>query len=338
MTATPTSATVTEPEPRLDTGLPVQVGRVDRFDRTERAVHWTQAISFLVLIISGFALSLPIIESILGHRALLREIHLSAAFFFFFGPAIIALSGDRRSIALDIEAVDSWDADDLRWLIPFPLLRLFGVPTPPQGRFNAGQKLNALFVVWSTLIFTVTGLIMWQNRRFPLHMVSQANVIHTALAYFALVAFVGHLYLATLYTKTRPAFRAITQGWVRVDWAQYHHAKWLRRAVAPPPPPAFDGLRTTIQIILGAFIALFAVRFLFFAIGANVTDKVTTWLYAITAWPGLAGVHPQTALRQADWPAMLYLIALVIAWLAVDRLRGVPAYRAARPASAKPRA
>ncbi len=317
MTATRTSAAVTGPES-------VRPERIVRFDRTERAVHWTQATSFLVLIISGFALSLPIVESILGHRALLREIHLSAAFFFFFGPAIIALSGDRRSIALDIEAIDTWDADDLRWLIPWPLLRLFGVPVPAQGRFNAGQKLNALFVVWSTLTFTVTGLIMWQNRRFPLHVVSQANVIHSALAYFALLAFIGHLYLATIYTATRPALRAITQGWVRVDWARHHHAKWLSGQTSAPPPPAFDGLRTAIQIVLGACTALFAVRFLFFAIGANVTDKVTSWLYAVTAWPGVAGIHPQTALRQADWPAMVYLIALILAWLAVDRLRTLP--------------
>ncbi len=314
MTATRISAAATE----RSAG-----GRITRFNFTERAVHWTQAISFLVLLLSGFALALPQIEAVIGHRALLREIHLSGAFFFFFGPGIIALAGDRRSIALDIEAVDTWDVDDFRWLIPFPLLRLFGVRTPSQGRYNAGQKLNALFVVWSTLTFTLTGLIMWQNRRFPLFVVSQANVIHTALAYFALVAFLGHLYLATAYPKTRHAFRAITQGWVRIDWAEHHHVKWLRRYVPSPPAPAYDAPRTAVQILLGSFIALFAVRILFFAIGANVTDKVTTWLYDVTAWPGLASIHPQTAIRMADWPAVIYLIVLTAAWLAVDRLRSL---------------
>src|SRR5579872_4998977 len=80
--------------------------RIQRFTRTERGVHWVQASSFLVLMLSGFVLALPQFEAAIGHRALLREIHLSAAFFFFFGPAIVALSGDRRSVARDVEAVD----------------------------------------------------------------------------------------------------------------------------------------------------------------------------------------------------------------------------------------
>jgi len=295
--------------------------RIVRFNRTERAVHWVQATSFLVLLISGFVLALPVFESIIGHREILREIHLSGAFFLFFGPAIVALAGDRRSIAQDVAAADVFDRDDLRWLVPFPILRFFGIRTPPQGRFNAGQKLNAIFVVWSTLAFTLTGLVMWQNRRFPLDVVDHANTIHTALAYVALVAFLGHLYLATGYPKTRHAFRAITQGWVRADWAREHHVKWVRRLVPSPPPPALDGVRTALQIALGAAVALFVVRIYFFYLGANVTDKVTSWLYAVTAWPGVAAIHPQTAVRIADWPAVGYLILCLVAWFATDRMR-----------------
>lgn len=296
-------------------------GWVQRFTRTERTVHWVQAISFLVLLLSGFALALPAIEATIGHRSLLREIHLSGAFFLFYGPAIVALAGDRRSVGRDVESVDTWDADDIRWLIPFPVLRLLGYSTPPQGRFNAGQKLNAIFVVWSTLTFTVTGLVMWQNRRFPSDVVSQANNIHTILAYVALVAFLGHLYLAALYPKTRHALRAITGGRVRLEWAREHHPKWIRRMGPAVPPPPYDGLRTVVQVVLGSSIALFASRFLFFALGANTTDKVTTWLYDVTAWPGVTGIVPQTAVRMADWPALYYLVACLIAWLAIDRLR-----------------
>jgi formate dehydrogenase subunit gamma len=313
------AATAFEQAPVLQSGIEGE--RITRFNRTERSVHWTQAASFLVLLLSGFALQLPAVEAVIGHRALLREIHLSAAFFFFFGPAIIALAGDRRSIALDVSAVDVWDADDLRWLIPFPILRLFGVRTPPQGRFNAGQKLNALFVVWSTLTFTVTGVIMWQNRRFSLDLVHQANTIHTALAYLALAAFLGHLFLATVYPKTRHSLRAITQGWVRVDWAQRHHLKWLRGYRPAPIPPAYDGLRTALQIALGSAAALFAVRIYFIQLGANTTDKVTSWLYAVTAWPGLASVRPQTGVHITDWGAVGYFFLCLAAWILIDQMR-----------------
>lgn len=312
------------------------VRRIVRFTRTERGVHWVQALSFLVLLISGLVLALPQFESFVGHRDLLREIHLSAAFFFFFGPAIVAFAGDRRSVALDVGAVDVWDSDDIRWLIPFPLLRAFGITTPPQGRFNAGQKLNAIFVVWSSVTFTVTGLIMWQNRRFPLDIVGQANNIHTTLAYIALAAFLGHLYLATLHPKTRHAFRAITQGWVRADWAEQHHVKWLRSYAPPSPPPAYDGLRTAIQIFLGSAASLFFVRILFFFLGANTTDKVTTWMYALTAWPGVAAIRPQTAIRIADWPGVGYLILCVVAWMVADRLRRLPSHNVGRDELAGP--
>ena len=302
---------------------PLNAERITRFTRTERGTHWVQAISFLSLLISGFVLGLPQFEAIVGHRALLREIHLTSAFFFFFGPAIVALAGDRRSVALDVEAVDTWDADDLRWLLPFPLLRIFGVPAPPQGRFNAGQKLNALFVVWSTLAFSVTGLIMWQNRRFPSDVVSHANAIHTGLAYFALVAFLGHIFLATVYPPTRHSLHAITQGWVRVDWAAHHHPKWLSSRQPSPPSPALDGPRTAVQIVLGSAAALFASRLLFFALGANTTDKVTSRLYDVTAWPGTTSIAPQTAVHIFDTPALWYLIACLVLWFAADRLRNL---------------
>lgn len=295
--------------------------RIQRFTRTERGAHWVQALSFLVLLVTGFALSIPQVESVLGNRALLREIHLSAAFFFFFGPAIVALSGDRKSVAADVTSVDTWDGDDLRWLIPFPILRAFGVATPPQGRFNAGQKLNAIFVVWSTLTFTVTGLIIWQNRRFDTTLVGRANDVHTALAYIALVAFVGHLFLAAVYPKTRPAFRAITQGWVRADWAREHHAKWVRELAAPRPAPRYDALRTALQIFFGSLACLFAARVFFFWLGANVTDKVTGGLYAVTAWPGTASIQPQTGIHLFDWIGALYGLVCVAVWIALDRLR-----------------
>jgi hypothetical protein len=113
----------------------------------------------------------------------------------------------------------------------------------------------------------------------------------------------------------------MTQGWVRSDWAAHHHLKWLRSLAERPTPPRFDGLRTVLQVVLGSAAALFAARVLFFAIGANTTDKVTGWLYDVTAWPGVASVTPQTAVHRADWPALGYLVLVILAWMVVDRMR-----------------
>jgi formate dehydrogenase subunit gamma len=284
--------------------------RVLRFTRTERAVHWVQATSFLVLLISGYALALPAVEAVLGHRAVLREVHLSAAFFLFFGPAVVALAGDRTSVAEDVRAVEVWDEDDLRWLAPPPLRG-----PAPAGRFNAGQKLNAIFVAWSTLAFALSGLIMWQNRRFPLGAVQRANVIHTDLAYLALLVFLGHLYLSAVNPATRPSLSGMVGGWVDRAWALAHHPRWEATVGAEPRPRRREAAWTAARIALGAAVVLFAVRVFFFYLGANVTDAVTSWLYGLTAWPGVAVLAPRTGVRIADWPAIPYLLAAAGVWL-----------------------
>ncbi len=278
--------------------------RVLRFTRTERAVHWVQASTFILLLLSGFGLSLPAIEGLIGHRDLLRQLHLTVAFFYAIGPTVLALGANRASVARDVRDVETWDGQDVRWLLP-------GSDTEP-GRFNAGQKLNAIFVAWSTVAFTLTGFIMWQNRRFPLDVVSRANVIHTDLAYIALLVFLGHLFLATMWPHTRDSFWAMIGGTVRRDWARSHHPRWHPAGAINPPPAGREIALSAIRIALGWFIGLFAARWLFFAIGANTTDAVTRWLYDVTAWPGATLPTPQTGVHVMDWPGLIYLVLLII--------------------------
>jgi formate dehydrogenase subunit gamma len=282
-----------------------------RFTRTERAVHWTQASTFILLLLSGFGLGLPAIEGLLGHRDLLRQIHLTAAFFYAFGPTVIALGANRASVARDVHDVETWDAEDVRWLVP-------GSDTEP-GRFNAGQKLNAIFVAWSTVAFALTGFVMWQNRRFPLDVVSRANVIHTDLAYIALLVFLGHLFLATVWPHTRDSFWAMTGGTIHGDWARTHHPRWRPDGTLNPPPAPREIVLSAIRIALAWFIALFAARWLFFVIGANTTDAVTRWLYDVTAWPGATLPTPQTGVHVMDWPALIYMVLLIIAFRFANR-------------------
>ncbi len=82
--------------------------RVMRFDRTARVVHWVQALTFLSLLCTGLLISVAALQELVGHRALLREIHLIMAFFFVFGPALVALSGNLSSIRSDKKEVEEW--------------------------------------------------------------------------------------------------------------------------------------------------------------------------------------------------------------------------------------
>jgi formate dehydrogenase subunit gamma len=308
----------------------IAAGRVLRFTRTERAVHWVQAITIILLLLTGFGLGLPAVEGLVGHRDLLRQIHLSSAFFYAIAPFAIALGANRASVARDVRAVETWDAEDLQWLVP-------GSITDP-GRFNAGQKLNAIFVAWSTLAFALTGFIMWQNRRFPLDVVSRANTIHTDLAYVALLVFLGHLFLAAIWPNTRDSLAGMVNGTVRADWARAHHGRWEPDSGKNEAPSSREVLLSALRIAAAWFAGLFAARWILFAVGANVTDAVTRWLYDVTAWPGTASTTPGTGVHIMDWPALLYLALLILAWRAADHLsrtssRQEPAFSADHPSS-----
>ena len=195
-----------------------------RFNGTERAVHWTYALCFLVLLTTGLFMYLPALSVLIPSRYVLRQLHLAAAFCIVTVPALIALLGDRRSLAADAGEVDAWDADDRAWISD----SLHGYPTEP-GRFNAGQKANAAFVVGSLLVFVLTGVVMAINiftRVLPLWLVSNASLVHDTLTWLALFAWLGHVFLAGVYPPTRESLRGMLTGRVRADWAREHHPRW----------------------------------------------------------------------------------------------------------------
>lgn len=288
---------------------------VVRFDRTERLVHWVHAATFLTLLGSGLILGTNSLEALVGRRALLHEIHLVAAFFFVFGPAAVALAGNRGAIGQDTHDIDRWSGDDFHWLShpDFQPDRW----SHPQGRFNAGQKLNAIFTVYAIFAFALTGLIMWQNRRFPFTVVEQANTIHTALAYLALLVFLGHLYLAVIHPATRQALHGMVFGTVRRSWARSHHPLGSLRP--PPAPLSVGALVRSGLITLGTLeAALLLIRTLFEWLGANPTDPVTQLYYAWSAAPGTLRQH-HTGHHAFDLAALLWAGLLASALIAFTR-------------------
>ncbi len=56
------------------------MARVERFSRTERALHWTHATAFLVLLASGLCLYLPALSELVGRRWLFKDIHREIEF------------------------------------------------------------------------------------------------------------------------------------------------------------------------------------------------------------------------------------------------------------------
>ncbi|GAC1430789.1 MAG: hypothetical protein NVSMB65_04290 [Chloroflexota bacterium] len=196
---------------------------IRRFTLTERGLHWTHALFFLALLATGLIMLVPSLSIMVGHHFLILRIHLVVALFYVSGPLLWFLLGNRRALRADVSALDRWYPDDFRWLRP----RRPGAPAPPHGRFNAGQKLNALFVGASTLGFAITGAVMWQTRLFPTSLVNNAVHLHDTLTYLALAAWLGHVYLAAINRSTRPGLSGMVGGQVDRAWAEHHHPLWV---------------------------------------------------------------------------------------------------------------
>jgi formate dehydrogenase subunit gamma len=191
---------------------------IRRFSRTERALHWANALGFFFLLATGLILYLPSLAVLVGRRPLLQELHFWSGVGWVSVLVAIAVLGDRRGVMRLAREVDRFDRDDFRWLL--------GRRPAPQGRFNAGQKLNTALTAAFTLLFLLSGLLLWFGERDTRFRFASTVVLHDGLMYVALVLLAGHLYLAVIHPATRHALRGITLGTVDEEWAQRHHPKW----------------------------------------------------------------------------------------------------------------
>ena len=191
-------------------------GYVKRFSPVERLLHWVNALGFLFLLATGLILYLPRLSVLVSRRQTLQGLHFWAGVGWLAALAAVLLLGGRRLRATARE-LDSFDRDDLRWLRG---------GKAPQGRFNAGQKVNAVLTAAFTILFGVSGLLLWFGEEDTRFRFASTVILHDGLMYVSLVLVVGHLYLTLIHPATRHALRGMTLGDVRVEWAMRHHSKW----------------------------------------------------------------------------------------------------------------
>jgi len=192
---------------------------VERFSPTERAVHWVHATAFLVLLATGLALYVPALSVAVGRRPLLKDIHVYTAVAWITALVLVVVLGDRGRLRATVRELETFDADDMLWLRRYPR---------PQGRFNAGQKVNAALTAAFAVLFAVSGSLLWLGERDHRFQLASTILLHDWLTLISLFLLVGHLYLALIYPATRHALRGMTVGTVRRDWAERHHPKWVR--------------------------------------------------------------------------------------------------------------
>jgi formate dehydrogenase subunit gamma len=191
---------------------------VKRFSRTERVLHWVNAAGFFLLLASGLVLYLPSLAADVGRRPLVKDVHFWGGIGWVVALALVALLGDRRGLLRTAREMDRFDREDLDWL----RLRR----PAPQGRFNAGQKVNAALTAGFVVLFFASGMLLWAGERDTRYRFASTVILHDGLLYASLILLVGHLYLAVIHPATRHALRGMVVGTVREDWAKEHHPRW----------------------------------------------------------------------------------------------------------------
>jgi formate dehydrogenase subunit gamma len=201
-------------------------GRIERFTPFERAAHWTNAIAFVVLAISGLvmafgkALLLPLLGGTLfGWLAYaLKTAHNFAGPLFAVSLLIVFITFLR----------DNWPrSGDLAWLRTGG--GMFGGAEVPSHRFNAGEKI----IFWGGVLFlgvivVGSGLVLDKlipGMDYERGDMQIANMIHGVSTILMMGMFLGHIYLGTI--GMRGAYKAMRHGYVDEAWAREHHALWL---------------------------------------------------------------------------------------------------------------
>jgi formate dehydrogenase subunit gamma len=194
----------------------VKAGYVRRFSPVERLLHWVNALGFFFLLATGLILYLPRLSMLVSRRQEIQYIHFWGGVAWLVALAAVVLLSGRRLLATARE-LDRFDSDDLRWLRG---------GKAPQGRFNAGQKINAAITAAFAILFGISGLLLWFGEQDTRLRFASTVILHDGLMYVSLALLVGHLYLALIHPATRHALRGMTLGNVSADWAARHHAKW----------------------------------------------------------------------------------------------------------------
>ena len=191
---------------------------LERFDRTERFLHWANATLVGVLVATGTALYWGDLASLVGRRALIKEIHVIAGLSLPI-PFLLSLPGRwGRALRRDLGTLNRFSPDDFRWL------RSRGQdPAVRLGKFNPGQKLNSAFVAAALVTMLATGSVLKFFGPFPLSWRTGATFVHDWTALALALAITGHVLLAV---GDRDALRGMAFGRVPVAWARRKRPRW----------------------------------------------------------------------------------------------------------------
>jgi formate dehydrogenase subunit gamma len=196
---------------------------IERFNAVERAAHWTTAITFVILALTGIVMFFGkhIILPWLGYTGFAWLSQISKNLHNFIGPLFMFSILVTFLLFVKDNLVTG---EDWKWLG-----RIGGVfkgQEYPSGRFNMLEKLWFwIGMVALGVVMSVTGVILdfpnWNQGR---ELMQLSNVIHIIAGVLFIAASFGHIYVGTVGMEG--AYRSMRDGYVDETWAKEHHETW----------------------------------------------------------------------------------------------------------------
>jgi formate dehydrogenase subunit gamma len=208
---------------------------LQRFSAWDRIVHWTTAVTFVILAITGLItlFGKHVLLPVTGYTLFSWLASLSKSLHNFVGPLfavctvlmIITYLKDNLPKAYDFLWVRKWGG-------------MFSGEHVPSGRFNAGEKAWFWgFVMVLGIVVSATGFVLdFANFGQGRVLMQQMNVIHAIAGVLFTAGSLGHIYMGTIGVDG--AYEAMRNGMVDETWAKDHHEYWYndvkRRGAAAP--------------------------------------------------------------------------------------------------------
>jgi cytochrome b subunit of formate dehydrogenase len=214
---------------------------VTRLTRNQRAQHWLLLTSFIVLVVTGFALVYPgAWYYYLGLEAegTRRWVHRAAAVVMMgvgcYHLAYLFAAREGRSWVRDMlpkwkDAVDLWQ--NLLYYVGLRRTR------PPMARFGYAEKAEYWAVIWGTFVMGLTGLMIWFKIGWfgllPRWWVDVATAVHFYEAVLATLAIVvWHFYHVIFDPDVYPVNFAFYDGKVSEEFYREEHGLDFERLQA----------------------------------------------------------------------------------------------------------
>jgi len=217
-----------------------------RFDRIQILQHLMLTLTFVLLVITGFALRFPSAWWVrwLGDVGLTEPMRLNVHRIAAVGLILVGLSHawyiflTRRGRKEFSAMYPKWG--DVREL--FQNLRFYTWRSDRKarfGRYDYSQKAEYWALIWGTIIMILTGLILWfpvaAARVLPSLVIPAAQTIHYYEAWLATLAIlVWHFFFVIFHPEEYPMSWTWLTGKISKKAVREHHPRWYEEETGEP--------------------------------------------------------------------------------------------------------